>query len=343
VLEVALVLGLGLLLGGLQAWWRFGGRAAGSPAPAHLQLRVTAVTRETARAVSLELEPALPFRAGQFLNVRRGPGEPWRSYSLSRAPGEPLRLTIQLKPGGRVSPRLHALQPGATLEARGPYGAFVADDLEGPLLFIAGGSGITPLLSMLRAGVTADLIYASRSPADTLLLDEVRACVPPDRLVLVWEQDAAPEGVSGRLDAPTLRTCLSRLRGGWRAAMICGPAPMREVARTVLQADLPGLPVREERFSHGVIAGEAAYATFMSDAGPVAFPVAADESLLQAARRAGLDLPSGCEVGSCGTCRVRVLSGSVTCDGLSAAEREAGLALACVGRCAGLVTFEREA
>lgn len=340
--EVALVLALSALVGGVQAWWRFGGRApGGAPAPVRA-LRVVAVVRETARAVSLDIEPALPFRAGQFLNIRLGPGEPWRSYSLSRAPGEPLRLTVQLKPDGQVSPRLHALSAGATLEARGPYGAFVADDLPGPLLFIAGGSGITPLLSMLRAGVPADLVYASRSPQDTLFLEEVRTCVPAERLVWVWEREGEPGGLPGRLDAPTLRAALARLGGGWRAALICGPEPMRAAVRAALAADLPELVVREERFSQAPAAGGAAVATFMSTAGPVVFPVAADESLLQAARRAGLHLPAGCEVGACRTCRVRVLSGAVDCDGLSEAERQVGLALACVGRCAGQITFELE-
>ena len=120
-------------------------------APAALNWRVTSVTKETPSTVSFEVDGSMDFKAGQFVLLRPQASMPWRAYSFSRAPGATLRLTVKCVPNGQVSPHLTSkLAAGDLLEVKGPYGQFVLPASFQRALFIAGGSGVTPFISMLQ-------------------------------------------------------------------------------------------------------------------------------------------------------------------------------------------------
>src|SRR5438045_6961965 len=120
--------------------------------------KVSAVTAETAsvRTITLEVPDWPGHRAGQHLDIRLTDEDGYvaeRSYSIASAPGEPVAITVERLDDGEVSPYLtQELRPGDELELRGPVGGyFVWDPVDGgPLMLLAGGSGIVPLRAMLR-------------------------------------------------------------------------------------------------------------------------------------------------------------------------------------------------
>lgn len=132
----------------------------------------------------LALESPLGFYPGQFVEVGVAgePGE-WRSYSIASAPSTPgsIELVVKRIPGGAFSGRVETLAPGSALALRGPYGASYLREADRPILFAATGSGIAPILSMLRAAAEArdprelTFFYGARTRADLVLLEEIRA------------------------------------------------------------------------------------------------------------------------------------------------------------------------
>lgn len=300
-----------------------------APAKKERALLVADVIRETRDVVTLVLrspsehhETRFDFLPGQFFTVTVDGAS--RNYSASNVPGgEELHLTIKKKDGGRVSPRLFELAPGAALRVAGPYGSFVADPKSSrPLVLVAGGVGITPLMSIARsvAGEVA-LFYANRSAEDVVF-----AAALPARV----------RHHAGRVDRASIQRFFEELPPLFADAdvFVCGPDGL---TAEVLAA-LPERRVYTERFTIG---GRAA-----ATGGPrtIAIEVNGREhravalagaTLLDAGLAAGAPMPFSCSVGGCGACRVRVLEGTVEMEEpncLSAAERQAGFALACVGR-----------
>lgn len=146
---------------------------------------VIAARRETPRARTFTLKPVAPlsFRPGQHCLVRLTAPDGYRaqrSYSIASAPGgETFDLTVELLPGGEVSTYLHdAVEPGDELDVRGPIGGYFAWD-ERPALGIGGGSGVVPLMSMLRHARRLDrpelfrMVVSVRRPEDLYYADEV--------------------------------------------------------------------------------------------------------------------------------------------------------------------------
>ncbi|MCC7186977.1 MAG: hypothetical protein IT185_12085, partial [Acidobacteria bacterium] len=154
MIVIAVIAGV-VVLGGLFLVLSKGSPStAGDAAPSEPTLKwtVTKVTRETPSTVSFEVDQPLSFKAGQFVLIRPKPELPFRAYSFSRAPGEPLRLTVKHVPNGQVSTHVtQSLAAGDVLDVKGPYGQFVLPDGAKSALLLAGGSGVTPMLSMLRA------------------------------------------------------------------------------------------------------------------------------------------------------------------------------------------------
>ena len=224
---------------------------------------------ETARTKSITM--ALPnwtgHRAGQHLDVRLTAGDGYqteRSYSIASPPEDQPRVTITVErlDDGEVSPYLtDELHVGDQLELRGPIGGYFVWDarMGGPLLLIAGGSGIVPLMAMIRhraaAGSIAPtrLLYSSRSYEDIIYRDELDRLVKSTKMleVIYTLTRAAPSGWKGyrrRIDAEMLREV------AWPADQypliyICGPTPFVETAATTL-ANLGHEPrrIRTERF-----------------------------------------------------------------------------------------------
>lgn len=216
---------------------------------------VVAISPETAHASTLSLTvPAwMRHAAGQHVDIRLRSEDGYvaeRSYSIASAPEEPtVRLTIERIQEGEVSPYLVGeLRVGDPLEVRGPIGGYFAWDREqgGPLLLIAGGSGIVPLMAMLRhRRASGDrsptrLLYSSRAYAEVIFRDELARLAADDAALMVsytLTRSQPPDwgGYRRRLDAAMLDEV------AWPVAQrplafICGPTPFVEVAATGLAA-----------------------------------------------------------------------------------------------------------
>lgn len=335
-------------------------------------LRVAEIRLETPSAVSVafdvpeSLRAAFMFRPGQYLTLRAriGAAELRRCYSICVPPnaGE-LRVAIKEVDGGAFSTFANrTLTQGDVLDVLPPEGRFAAGAGKGDgrrHLAIAAGSGITPIAAILadllerEPASEALLLYGSRTTPEIMLRDTLEDLKDRylRRLSVVHvlsreEQDLGAFG--GRLDAERITGFVR----GWAepsavdAAYLCGP----EGLITTAQATLGRLGVASDRVfvERFLLEGEAPHAARPAPAAPhaeaVAFarvihdgkstevPVAAGESVLDAALRAGLDLPWSCHAGMCCTCRAHLAEGSVEMlqnYSLEPWEMEAGFVLTC--------------
>ena len=302
------------------------------------------------------------FQAGQHFtfDVDLGGETLSRCYSISSSALAPRTISITVKrvEGGRVSNWLHDhLVPGRTLRATGPSGIFILpQQADGPLLLISGGSGITPVMSMLRALADArrhpDIVFlhAGRTPADLVFRDELlhRARITPNLRVLFLPERIGDEagymGLTGRISGPFLRAAVPDLAG--RTVMCCGPAPFMSAVRG-LSAEMGVAPERYFEESFAGAPADAATSTAPSNGEASAtfkvtfakqsksLNVRADQSVLAAARQAGISLPSSCGSGLCGTCKSKLSSGRVEMNhsgGIRQREIDAGFFLPCCSR-----------
>jgi glycine betaine catabolism B len=323
-------------------------RAAGAPAQAGTHfldeldgyLTCTEIVDITHDVKSFAFELPGPgllrFQPGQYLTFRLlVDGERVeRCYTISSPPTRPDRLTITVKrvPGGVVSNWLHDhLRVGDAIGASGPFGRFSsAIHPADRYLFLTAGSGITPAMSMLRTLCdTADLasvvfVHCARSPDDIIFRDELDALAAEYgvTVAILCEADSPGEqwgGPRGRLTLPALLQVAPDLLG--REIFTCGPPPYMEAVRELLGL-LGTDPARahEESFELGgatsiTEAGQADLATThrVVDFRRSGRIVECDSSttILDAAARAGVPLPSSCGEGMCGTCKLTLLSGRV--------------------------------
>lgn len=275
--------------------------------------------------------PLPAWHPGAHLDIRLPSGR-IRQYSLCGEPGlrDTYRIAVRRIPGGGGgSVEVHdTLNVGTVVMTNGPRNAF---PLSVPgygspaqrLRFIAGGIGITPILPMLdladRLGVEWSMIYTGRSLESIPFLDEVRRF---GRRV-----DIRSDDVDGLPNADEL---LGRCPSG-TTVYVCGPAPLLSCVRDRL-IGRSDVQLHFERFAAApVIDGDAF--TVRTSSGVFA-NVGADETLLAALQRVGLDPPYSCRQGFCGTCRTRVLDGAVEHRDtlLTDAERDGAVMLTCVSR-----------
>ena len=225
---------------------------------------VTSVIKETdaVRTIGLDVPDWPGHQAGQHLDVRLTAEDGYtaeRSYSIATADDEPVAITVERLDDGEVSPYLtEELRAGDQLELRGPIGGwFVWDTSDGgPLLLVAGGSGVVPLRAILRhrqrvgSDVPARLLYSSRTLADVIYqseLDQYRDGVEVS-YTLTRSQPAGWTGYSGRADAALLAKI------AWPAsqhplAFVCGPTSFVEaVAGSLVALGYPAGRVKTERF-----------------------------------------------------------------------------------------------
>jgi len=286
---------------------------------------------------SFVLRPAQPaayrFQPGQHLtlSVEMDGQAVSRCYSIASSPWRPDELTITVKrvPGGLVSNWLHDhLRPGDPVTVAGPLGRFsTAHHPAEKYLFLSAGSGITPLMSMLRTihgvcePVDVVFVHHARTPADIIFRDELRVIEaehPSIRVVVVCEDDAEHErwtGPRGRVTLPMLFGVAPDLVG--REVFTCGPAPYMEAVRGLL-SQAGASPDRCHEESFDLATGIAPVArstgpTYTVELRRSGRTVECDESttLLAATAQAGLSLPSSCQEGMCGTCKTTLVSGRV--------------------------------
>ncbi|MGB3547211.1 MAG: 1,2-phenylacetyl-CoA epoxidase subunit PaaE [Saprospiraceae bacterium] len=335
-------------------------------------LSVSDIRRETADCVSVALEvPAdlrksFSFAPGQYLTLktRIGGEEVRRSYSLCTAPGAgEWRVAVKEVPGGLFSTFVNRkLSVGDLLEVMPPDGRFlhrVATD-RAHYVGIAAGSGITPVMSILSSVLDNEpesrftLFYGNRN-SDSIIFHERLEALKNQYLgrlslhhILSREHNGS-DLFSGRIDAERLRVFFTRLvpAAGVNAYYLCGPAPMIEACREVLNEldvaadrikfELFGSPADQERNTRAAVslnteAPPVAHATVTLDAFTAKIPVAEGESILDAARRAGMDAPFACKGGVCSTCRARLVAGEAPMEvnfALEADELAAGYLLTC--------------
>jgi ferredoxin-NADP reductase len=230
---------------------------------------VTEVRHETptVRSLTLGLPAWTGHRAGQHVDLRLTAEDGYsveRSYSIASEPeraGE-VDITVERIEGGEVSPFLHqVVVPGDRLEVRGPIGGYFVWEaaLGGPLLLIAGGSGVVPLMAMARhrarggTGVKARLLFSSRSPDEIIYADELeRLAASKDGFdvvhTLTRRQPPGWTGYARRIDEPMLAEVLEPL-GAMARAYACGPTALVEtVANGLVRLGLPPDRIRTERF-----------------------------------------------------------------------------------------------
>jgi 3-ketosteroid 9alpha-monooxygenase subunit B len=337
---------------------------AEQPVAGTYRLQVAEVIDETADARSLvlrvpaELRERFGYKPGQFLSFR----VPYagklltRCYSMASSPHcDALpKVTIKRVADGRVSNWMNErVQAGDWLEVLPPAGHFHLNDGDNELLLFGGGSGITPVFSILKSALRTTkrrikLIYANRDEASVIFKDELRhlAKANGERLQVVHVLDS----VQGFLTAAEVRQLVRGHAGG--EFFICGPGPFMDTVEGAL-LDLGEEPARihVERFvsppdPDQLLAQEVEARAASLDSSCESLSVELDgqrheipcqpgDTLLQSCKAAGLAVPSSCEEGFCGACMCRVEEGDtqLACnDGLSAAELAAGWTLACQSR-----------
>jgi ring-1,2-phenylacetyl-CoA epoxidase subunit PaaE len=310
------------------------------------------------------------YLPGQYVAIRAtlDGKELRRSYSLCRPPSRgSISVAIKRDLGGRFSTWANSeLKAGDSLDVMSPQGTFTSGlgALDGKhIVGIAAGSGITPLMALAHTVLARSdsarftLVYTNRSTRDVMFLEELAELKDryPARLalhhVLSREQRTAPL-LSGRIDAEKLQRMLEVLIppetvDEW---FLCGPFELVQLARdTLAAASVPVKHVRYELFTtdtadrvegeHGrpvvVERGEPTVAiefTLDGQSSTVESPVSANESILNAALRVRPDVPFACAGGVCGTCRARLVEGSVNMTenyALEPDELERGYVLTC--------------
>ena len=330
-----------------------------TPRQPRLRLRVAEVIQETPTTRTFVLAAvdggtaSLAYRAGQHLTllVDAGGTTHRRCYSFSSSPvaGGAPAITVKRMADGTVSRHLHEqVRVGDTLTALEPTGEFtpaIDPAAARHLVLVAGGVGITPLISIaetvLRAepGSRITLLCGNRSEAEIVFRQRLEALAQQfsPRLAVHHALDDAPAGwpeLHGALDGARVLAALGDTAAD--AYYVCGPEPMMQsVCAALAAAGVPRGQVHTERFAYASAAAtripdHAAEVTFAKSGRRVT--ARAGQTILQAGLEAGLDLPYSCTMGGCGACKVRRTDGSVVMSEpncLSDAEREAGFMLAC--------------
>ena len=335
-------------------------------------LRVSRIVADTDEACVVSfavpdaLREAFAFQPGQYLTLRRqiAGQDLRRSYSICASPDDgELRVGVRKVPGGAFTGWLHgSLREGDLVDTLPPQGRFVVPVASGGarhLLLVAGGSGITPMIAIARhvlaheAATRITLVYANRKSASTMFKEEIEDLknryLSRFSLFALFSREPVESPLNaGRLDrdkmAFLLRTvidarCIDQ-------AFVCGPHGMNDaVQQALLAAGLAEGRIHIERF--GVPPTEAD--AHLHDPRPGDAPqsriaivrdgtthevdfVAGTPSLLDAAARAGLDVPYSCKSGVCATCRAKLVDGRVRMDrnfALDAADLAAGFILTC--------------
>jgi len=331
-------------------------------------LRIAAIDELTDDSVALTfaVPPALAeefrFAPGQHLSIRGG-DDVRRSYSLCTSPSSGiLRIGVKRLPGGAFSDDVVSrLVVGDELDVMTPAGRFtvtVDPTARRTYVAIAAGSGITPVLSILAAilegepGSSVTLVYANRTHRSVMFLDEVHDLKDrfPSRLQIVHvlsREQQEVELLSGRLDGPRLTRILAALVPPAEVDQwfLCGPQQMVTELRATLESlDVPSSRVHTELFHAdpvprvpvAALAGSsdgAAHVSIRLDGRSSDLDLRPDDvSVLEAALRVRSDLPFACKGGVCGTCRARLVEGTVAMDAnyaLEPDEIERGYVLTC--------------
>jgi 3-ketosteroid 9alpha-monooxygenase subunit B len=329
---------------------------AASPPDRVYPLRVARIVDETADARSIVFEipdalrDAFRYEPGQFLTLLVPfEGHPLkRCYSLSSCPTVDAehKITVKRVAGGRISSFLvERLKVGDMLDVQAPAGRFTLKTGEGPIVLFAGGSGITPVLSIAKHALAhttraVRLVYANRDARSIIFDEELKALVSRNegRFSVRHRLDDA----EGFLQASEVRAEVKPMA----VYYLCGPGPFMEtVENGLLAAGAPIEAVHVERF---VSAPDAPPVHHVDDGGDVPESIHVDNegkhadvpyrrgiTLLEAALEGGVEAPYSCREGFCGCCAAMIVEGTVKMDAddaLTPDAKKRGLILACQSR-----------
>jgi ring-1,2-phenylacetyl-CoA epoxidase subunit PaaE len=330
--------------------------------------RIERETRDSVRialSVPAEFEGDYEFLPGQHLpfEVMLDGKKIRRTYSICSGVDErPLEIGVRIQPGGAFSEYAGSeLAVGDTLDAMPPGGRFHADLDRGSArdhLGFAAGSGITPILSIIKSVIENEpgsrfvLFYGNRKQSTTMFVEDLYALKNrfPERLQLHFvfsQEDQEFPIASGRLDAEKVRELYEHFCKGLEPAeaYVCGPDTMIATVReTLVELGLDAEHVHAERFgiprkaakAKAVKTADNAVVTVIMDGHKKDFEMRRDDNnIVDAAADHGIDLPYSCKGGVCATCRCHVREGEVTMAtnyGLEPWEVEAGFVLACQSR-----------
>ena len=275
------------------------------------------------------------FKPGQFVTLALpiGGEEVRRTYTVSSPPTRTSYIEVTVKREGVASGYLHdQVHEGDQIEVRALSGSFTFTGAESDgVLLIGGGVGITPMMSVLRSLTDTAwehgiwMVFAVRTPKDIIFEKELTYLQErhPNFHLQVIAEDAAGtgwQGLTGRITAGQLQAFVPELAR--RRVYLCGPAPMMDAVRATLHGlEVPDGQVLTELFSTPVEQLELDEAAALAEgacASSVEFrrtgktvPVEPPQTLLDAAEAAGVKLDYSCRNGTCGTCRVKLVSGTV--------------------------------
>ncbi|MDZ4664896.1 MAG: FAD-binding oxidoreductase [Bacteroidota bacterium] len=314
-------------------------------------LKVKDIKRETAEAVSVAFEvppqqqPEYLFKQGQYITLKMtiGGNEVRRSYSLCTAPHEKeLRVAIKEVKDGLVSSHINQkLKLGETIEVMTPMGTFtsiLAGNQKKKYVLFAGGSGITPMMSILKSILyvekysTITLIYANKNEDSTIFKNELDTISSNPNLKVVYVFDApknsVPDVQKGIITSEKALQLIENY-GGLNADdyFICGPGPMMENVKTTLEK----LKIKKEKihieYFTSVIdavnkaSGEGSGADVKAKVTVIQYGIETNYdletsgiSILDASIEAGVDAPYSCKGAVCCTCRAKVIEGKVKMD-----------------------------
>ncbi|MEM7552374.1 MAG: ferredoxin--NADP reductase [Bacteroidota bacterium] len=338
----------------------------------YYDLKVNKIIKETKDAISIEFEKpsdGMSYKPGQFLTliIPIDGKEVRRSYSLSSSPfvDDNPTVTVKRVEGGLMSNWLpDNLKENDKVRIMEPMGSFTTDYSSGQkrhLVMFAGGSGITPMMSIIKSLLTQEsdsivsLIYANRDIESIIFKEELNKWETDyeGRLHVIHTLDDAPmnwQGHSGLLNKEMLTKIFERIPNWGKentTYLMCGPeGMMKNVENLLTEEGIAKESIYKESFVAGTIDKElnkkeeadsddqSHEVTIHYDGEEYKVNVPTGTSILETALEEGIDLPYSCQAGLCTACRCKKISGEMTMDeeeGLSDAEREDGYVLICVG------------
>ncbi|MFO0842277.1 MAG: FAD-binding oxidoreductase [Gemmataceae bacterium] len=312
------------------------------------------------------------FLPGQFLTVAvpSGGKAVKRSYTIASSPTQHdyAEITVKHEEGGVVSGHLHGrVKEGDLLECSGPSGSFIFTGRECRcILLIAGGVGITPMMSVLRYLTDRSwpgdiyLVYGIHSPRDFIFREELEYLGrrhPNLRVVVTASHPdgTAWNGQTGRITKELLARSVPDIAS--RYVHLCGPVPLMEsVKAALLELGVPKERIKSEAFGPALgkpepgptqasaeLPAGVALPTVRFSLSDKSAPLPPDKAVLEVADEIGVEIDNSCRVGTCGVCRVKLLAGEVTMaveDGLEPGDREKRIILACQAKSKDNVTVE---
>jgi ferredoxin-NADP reductase len=292
-----------------------------------LRGRVEEVVQETEDAATLVIRPGwgwrFDHRPGQYvgIGVQVEGRFQWRSYSVSSPPrrsGRHIAITVRAMPEGLLSSHLvNGLAPGTIVRLAKPEGDFVLPDPPPPrMLFLVGGSGITPVMAMLRTldrrHTMPDVVlhYSSPTPERMIFRDELARLEEAHSGLTVHRLHTDTDGI---LEVGDRERGLDAVCPDWREreTWACGPGPMLDAVAAHFEAEGLEDRLHLERFTLqlGGDGGEGGQIRFQTSGKEV--EVDGATTVLEAGEQAGVGMPYGCRMGICHTCTLTLVSGTV--------------------------------